>query len=311
MSTKGSIVSVNVSDRKGQSKIPVAELDIGPQGIQGDAHVGSWSRQVSLLALEDISAFSRILGRDIRPGEFAENLTVSGMDLSRAAVLDRFSVGPVELEISQIGKTCHGQGCAIFQEIGQCVMPKQGVFTRVVRTGTIRPGDGIEWRPRPLRVLIITLSDRAAAGFYQDRSGPRIKAMIQEALAGKRWHLELENCLIPDDADALRSLLKDRIAAGVDVIFTTGGTGIGPRDITPETVSAVCDKTIPGIMEYIRITYGANLPSALLSRSVAGIAGTTQLYALPGSVRAVEQYVTEIMKILEHALCMIHGLDDH
>jgi len=95
------------------------------------------------------------------------------------------------------------------------------------------------------------------------------------------------------------------------VIVTTGGTGIGPRDITPEVVTALCQKQIPGIMEHIRAKFGAANPNALLSRSVAGVAGRSQIYALPGSVRAVEEYLGEILKTLEHVLCMLHGLDVH
>jgi len=99
--------------------------------------------------------------------------------------------------------------------------------------------------------------------------------------------------------------------AGVNVVFTTGGTGVGPRDITPETAARVCDKLIPGIMESIRVRFGAEKPNALLSRGIAGIAGETQIYTLPGRVRAVEEYMGEILKTLEHILFMIQGLDVH
>ncbi len=97
----------------------------------------------------------------------------------------------------------------------------------------------------------------------------------------------------------------------VDMIFTVGGTGLGPRDITPETVASVCEKMVPGVMENIRVKFGSEKPNALLSRGIAGIAGRTQLYALPGSVRAVEEYLGEILKTMEHAIFMMHGLDAH
>jgi molybdopterin adenylyltransferase len=95
------------------------------------------------------------------------------------------------------------------------------------------------------------------------------------------------------------------------VIIATGGTGPGPRDITPETAAALCDKLIPGIMENIRMKFGSAQPNALLSRSIAGVAGSTQIYTLPGSVRAVEEYMGEILKTLERAIFMLHGLDAH
>jgi len=86
---------------------------------------------------------------------------------------------------------------------------------------------------------------------------------------------------------------------------------VGPRDVAPEVVTAVCEKTLPGIMEHIRAKYGAAKPAARLSRSVAGVAGTTQIYAVPGSVRAVSEYVPEILQTVEHVLRTLHGLDGH
>lgn len=162
-----------------------------------------------------------------------------------------------------------------------------------------------------LRVLIITLSDRAAAGQYADRSGPRVRELVEQFLATKGWRPQIDAILLPDDADRLQNQLVNAIEAGVDVIFTTGGTGVGPRDIAPETAAAVCDKLMPGIMEHIRLKFGADTPNALLSRSIAGVAGTTQIYTLPGSVRAVEQYLGEIFKTLEHVTYMVHGIDVH
>ena len=107
---------------------------------------------------------------------------------------------------------------------------------------------------------------------------------------------------------ALRAALEAARTEGVDLVFTTGGTGIGPRDHAPDVVAAACDRFIPGIMESIRARYGADHPAALLSRAVAGIAGTTLIFTLPGSVRAVEEYASEIFRVLEHAIRMVRGL---
>ena len=190
-------------------------------------------------------------------------------------------------------------------------MPIEGIFTRVVQGGCLAAGDRGAHEPRPLRFQILTLSDRAAAGQYEDRSGPRIRELLEQWLAGTRWHPQIDGKVLPDDAGQLRAALLAAIAADVDVIFTTGGTGVGPRDITPETAAAVCTRLIPGIMENIRLKFGAQKPNALLSRSIAGVAGTTQIYTLPGSVRAVEEYLGEILKTLEHLIFMVHGLDVH
>ena len=311
MSRNLEVVSVNISRQKGTVKEPVDAIAIDANGIVGDAHAGAWHRQVSLLSQESIDRFSEEMGRKMRPGEFAENMAVRGLDFSEAAVLDRFRFGEVELEVTQIGKKCHGDGCEIFKQVSRCVMPKEGLFTRVISGGRIAPGDRGEYNPRALRFLILTLSDRAAAGEYEDRSGPQITELLNNWLLEKRWHARVENKILPDDADNLLQNLLAAVTDGVDVVVTTGGTGVGPRDITPETVTAVCEKLIPGVMEHIRIKFGAAKSNALLSRSVAGVSGKTQIYALPGSVRAVSEYMGEILKTLEHLIFMLHGLDVH
>jgi molybdenum cofactor synthesis domain-containing protein len=311
MSEKGRVISVNISEQKGTIKQPVTEVLIDKHGVVNDAHAGSWHRQVSLLSQKDIDSFSKTIGRQISPGEFAENVTINGIDLTQIMVLDRFRIGQVELEVTQTGKECHGNGCTVYQQIGKCVMPKKGIFCRVINAGKIKPDDTVEYFPKCLRFLIVTLSDRAFTGQYTDRSGPRAKQILEEYFADKRWHLQINNMILADNAEQLSEKLNEAIAGQVDVILTLGGTGVGPRDITPDVVTAVCDKIIPGIMENIRIKYGEQKPSVLLSRSIAAIAGKTQIYALPGSLRAVEEYLTEILKTLEHAVYMMHGLDVH
>jgi molybdenum cofactor synthesis domain-containing protein len=164
--------------------------------------------------------------------------------------------------------------------------------------------------PDKFEVLVITLSDRAERGEYVDLSGPRIEKIISEYFSSLNWVFNINLTLIPDDAVILRELL---MSAGniYNLIITTGGTGIGPRDITVDTVTPLLTKEIPGIMEYIRIKFGAEKPNALLSRSVAGITGKALIYTLPGSVRAVEEYMSEILKTLEHTIYMQYGIDTH
>jgi molybdenum cofactor synthesis domain-containing protein len=305
------VVSVNISEKKGVQKRPVDKIIIEPEGIKGDAHAGPWHRQISMLAQESIDGFGAKNNKNFLPGEFAENITTRGIDLGQVAVLDRFYVGPVELEVTQIGKRCHGDGCAIFQEVGTCVMPKEGIFCRVLKGGTIRPGYSVIYEPRKLRFKIITLSDRAASQAYPDRSGPSVRNFLSDFFADKRWHTEIETTVLPDDQEQLEQALTNAKDEGIEVVITTGGTGVGPRDITPEVASKVCDKIIPGIMEAIRIKYGTDNPNALLSRGIAGVAGRTLIYTLPGSPKAVEEYMSEILKTLEHLLLMLHRVDAH
>jgi len=305
------VISVNISEKKGTIKHPVEEITLTGTGVMEDAHAGDWHRQVSLLAVESVEKFSREAKRKINFGEFAENITTQGIDLPKCHIFDRFRIGETELELTQIGKECHGTACAIFKEVGNCVMPKEGIFCRVLKTGKIKPNDRIVHVPKVFRVSIITLSDRASGGIYEDRSGPRIKEILKAFFSARNQRIEILNVLIPDDADALGKLLIRQKNEGFDFIFTTGGTGIGARDITVETVSGLLDKQIPGIMELIRVKYGMEKPNALLSRGVAGTMGKTLVYTLPGSVKAVTEYMKEITKTMDHALFMLHGIDQH
>jgi len=305
------VISVNISEKKGTIKHPVEKITITKTGVMEDAHAGDWHRQVSLLAMESIEKFSKEANRKINFGEFAENITTQGIELPKCHVFDRFRIGETELELTQIGKECHGTACAIFKEVGNCVMPKEGIFCRVLKAGDIKPNDRIVHVPKVYRVSIITLSDRASGGMYEDRSGPKIKEIVNSFFSERNHRVEIHNVLIPDDADALQTLLIQRKNDESDFIFTTGGTGIGERDITVETVSSMLDKQLPGIMELIRVKYGMEKPNALLSRGVAGTMGKTIVYTLPGSVKAVTEYMSEITKTMDHTLFMLHGIDKH
>ena len=137
-----SIVSVNISETTGVRKTPIPEGELRPDvGLVGDAHSGTWHRQLSLLALESIETM-RAKGLDVNPGDFAENLTTRGLILHTLPVGARLRLGPVEVEVTQIGKECHS-GCAIRQLAGDCVMPREGIFVRVLNPGVVRAGDQV------------------------------------------------------------------------------------------------------------------------------------------------------------------------
>ena len=136
------VVSVSISEQKGMRKTPVTSALLKQEhGLVGDAHAGDWHRQVSLLAMESIEKMQR-MGLDVNPGDFAENITTEGIDLMTLPVGSRLSLGEAEVEITQIGKTCHTR-CAIYQQAGDCVMPKEGVFARVLREGIVKTGDHV------------------------------------------------------------------------------------------------------------------------------------------------------------------------
>ena len=172
------VIAVCISEQKGTQKQAVDVVHLKEDwGIEGDAHAGKWHRQVSLLSHDKIEAF-RARGAEVENGAFGENIIVEGIDFAALPIGTKFYCNDVVLQLTQIGKECH-HGCAIFQKMGECIMPKQGVFTRVLHGGDIRPGD--EFRLElPFRVAVITVSDSGAAGTRADLSGP----VIQEVSRG-------------------------------------------------------------------------------------------------------------------------------
>lgn len=305
------VLSVNISEKKGTIKRPVKFIKLLATGVENDAHSGLWHRQVSLLGNESIQKFSEQAGRQISFGEFAENITTEGLLLYECNPLDRFICGEIILEVTQIGKECHGNSCNIFKEVGNCVMPKEGIFCRVISGGLLKAGDMLEYHPKVFKTEIITLSDRASHGIYSDRSGPKITEILNNHFQQSGKSVVINNTIIPDNPQKLRDLISKSVENNTDIIITTGGTGISRKDITVDTVIPLLDKEIPGLMDFIRYKYGVAKPNALISRSVAGISGNTFIFTLPGSVRAVEEYLSEITKVLDHLFMMFYEIDSH
>lgn len=308
---KFKVISVNVSEKKGTVKKAVDQIELCDVGVRNDAHSGKWNRMVSLLGTESFEKFSKDAGRTIEYGEFAENITTEGLVLYETLPLDRFIGEDIELEVTQIGKKCHGSSCAIFQEVGSCVMPKEGIFVRVLKGGDLKAGETFEYKQKVIKIGVITLSDRASQGVYKDASGMEIQKIMAEFFEDKKRPIEFDYQLIPDNAEILTATLQKMVADKCDIVITTGGTGIGPKDLTPDVVLPMLDKEIPGIMDLIRMKYGEIHPSALTSRSVAGVIDQSLVYCLPGSPRAVKEYLEGIKKTLIHSIYMIHTLDLH
>ncbi len=139
----GRIVSINISDKKGIRKKPLKEAQIIKNlGIKGDAHASNkWHRQISLLALESIKKMQD-LGLKVSPGDFAENITTEGIDLVGLPIGTRMKIGTVEVEVSQIGKECHSR-CAIYYLAGNCIMPQEGIFAKVLKGGKVKIGEEV------------------------------------------------------------------------------------------------------------------------------------------------------------------------
>lgn len=144
MNKIGKVVAINISEKKGVVKKPIEQgLFIEEHGLEGDAHAGKWHRQVSLLAQESIDKMKKSGVEGLSVGKFAENITTEGIVLYELPVGTRLKIGITIQEVTQIGKECHG-GCEIRRLVGDCVMPREGIFTRVIQGGIIKPGDIIE-----------------------------------------------------------------------------------------------------------------------------------------------------------------------
>ncbi|NJD39526.1 MAG: DUF2703 domain-containing protein [Geobacter sp.] len=191
------VLAVCISENKGERKTPVEQVELRvDHGIVGDAHAGDWHRQVSLLAQESIDKM-RALGLDVTTGDFAENITTSGIELVSLPIGSRLQIGKTLLEVTQIGKECHTR-CAIFYQAGDCVMPKEGIFAKVIRPGIIRPGDRIERVAAP---IVIEWRHYDKAGATCDRcgnTGVNLKQMIAE-YAGHGVVIELQETLLTEE----------------------------------------------------------------------------------------------------------------
>ena len=152
-----------------------------------------------------------------------------------------------------------------------------------------------------MNISVITISDRASQGVYEDRSGPAIETILRENISG----CTVSRYIVPDESEIILKTLADNHHA--DVVITTGGTGLSPRDITPEVTTHYCDRLIPGIAEIIRSESYKETPNAMLSRGVAGMKGKTVIVNFPGSVRAAEFCTRLVAPVLVHAVKMVAG----
>ena len=300
----GVVKAICLSDVRGVQKhgVPAARLQTG-WGMEGDAHGGDWHRQISLLSYDKVLQFNE-LGAGVSHGDFGENLVVEGIDFAALPPGSRLQCGRCVLEITQIGKECHSH-CQIYHKMGDCIMPREGVFARVIQDGDISVGDVLELVDEllPIRAAVLTLSDKGATGARVDESGPLIAEMLEQA--GYRIIAQL---LLPDEQSKIEAALinlADR--RGADLILTTGGTGFSRRDVTPEATMAAAHRMAPGIAEAIRAHSLKITGRAMLSRGVSAIRGGTLIVNLPGSPKAVGESLAYVLPHLEHGIEILRG----
>ena len=264
----GKLLAICISEKRGTQKFQIPEAELKENwGIVGDAHAGNWHRQVSLLDIQQIEEF-RSKGANVEFGAFGENLITEGFDWRSVQVGSRILIGECELE---------------------------------------KPGDEMKVEPiakdHPYTAAVITLSDRAYNQEYEDRSGPEIVRILAE-----KGYDVVEALLLPDGIPMLKSnLIRLADQRQVNVIFTTGGTGFAPRDLTPEATVAVCDRMADAITQAILYKSLEITDRAMLSRQRAGIRGKTLIVNLPGSPKACREDLGIILPALEHGLGILRG----
>jgi len=303
---KGTVLHVCASSRKGRKSAETAIQLVRGHGVEGDYHAGTWHRQVSLLAQSSIEEMRR-KGANLVPGAFGENVVVDEADPATLAVGQRFRLGPdAVLQMTQLGKACHTR-CAIYYDVGDCIMPTRGVFARVLKGGSVRPGDtfATDGALDVLRFAVLTLSDAGARQEREDASGPLAVEMLSRALGGRL----VSSDVLPDDRGAIeRALVRLADDELCDLVVTTGGTGLSPRDVTPEATLAVCDRQVPGMAEAMRNAGLVHTPRAMLSRGVCALRGQTLVINLSGSPKAVREQLEVILPVLPHALATVTGI---
>jgi molybdopterin adenylyltransferase len=297
-SVDGRIVSVNVAAVKGVRKDPVGAITLVVEhGVEGDAHAGPWHRQVSLLAGESIEKMKPACP-SVEPGAFGENITTQGLVLYELPVGTRMYAGEALLEVTQIGKECHDR-CAIFHQAGDCVMPREGIFARVLEGGELVPGHGIVLlKPSLIVAGVLTVSDKGSRGDREDTSGDALEEALRALGVAS-----VERAIVPDERPQIAAALRrwaDQTT--VNLVLTTGGTGMTTRDVTPEATLAVLERQAPGFAEAMRAGSAASTPHAMLSRAVSGLRGKTLIINMPGSPRACREQFAMIAPALPHAV---------
>ncbi|MFC1489655.1 molybdenum cofactor synthesis domain-containing protein [Candidatus Latescibacterota bacterium] len=303
------IEALCVSEKKGLRKHPIDKtVFVAGHGIEGDAHAGKWHRQVSLLSMEDIESVKNDGLPDIASGDFAENIILSGLDLSSLGLGSVLRLGDdVEISITQKGKVCHSH-CSIYKLVGDCIMHRLGIFARVESGGSVKVGDTAKVvkivSPEKFQAVVLTISDSCSRGKSEDTAGPAVCLKLKESLNAHIYCNEI----IPDEQKDIEQRLRHYCGGhSIDLILTVGGTGFSPRDVTPEAAKAVIERLTPGLDEAMRASSMLKTPRAMLSRGVSGISGTTLIINLPGSERAAIENLDAVLGGLEHGILKLRG----
>jgi molybdenum cofactor synthesis domain-containing protein len=300
----GKIKAISISENKGTRKNNVNKVNVIDQfGLENDAHAGKWHRQISFLAEESIQKIIDA-GLNVKAGDFAENITTTGIDLCGLSVGSILQIGNLEFVISQMGKICHKR-CAIYFQAGDCVMPKEGIFAVVKGDGEIKVGDEIKVVPKKnFSVAVITLSDKGSKGEREDITGIKISDFINDKINPAFIRYEM----IPDEKDKLEKLIIDLTdRQQIDIIITNGSTGIAERDIAPDVTEKIITRRLPGFEEAMRMESFKITPHALISRAVCGTRKNSFIINLPGSPKGAIENLSTVVDAIPHCVKKLQG----
>lgn len=277
------VLSVNISKEKGTIKHPVEIIRFTETGIENDAHSGNWHRQVSLLSIDSIKTFEIEAKRKVEFGEFAENITVEGMKVYKTNILDRFENDSTILEVTQLGKKCHGTGCAIYTEVGNCIMPKEGIFCRVIKGNELTSGETLEYFPKVFKICINNK-------YSEEYSDIIVKEMENYFNSINRKYSISIN---PSKKDVF------------DIVFEVSFKEINEGNKSEFTPMAY-NKDIINTIEILRTRYKVKDLPASLNKSLIKIDNQTLMFSIPSSSETI--FINDITKVLISLIYISKGL---
>jgi MOSC domain-containing protein YiiM len=287
------VKSVNTSAEKGILKNPVEFIELNETGIVGDVHAGKWHRQVSLLAYESIKKAELVSGIKFPFGAFAENITTSGIEINKAGILDRFENENIILEVTQIGKKCHNK-CEIGRQMGNCIMPAEGIFCRVIKGGIIYPGDIIMWKKKIFQVKIIALVDSDKDDFSNYFQLIKIVQKIRTFFNDIDRDVNIKTEIVQNSAHKFVKTIENIISGDMDVIVTSDFSCKSVNNILAKKIHDYFKACYTDIIEMLFIKNHQNNSNNYLNCGSIGALNKIVLFNLPIHPDSIDKCINEV-----------------
>ena len=302
------VLALNAYNEKYNERTNIDEIRVTQNGIDIDfenidknlCEIVLMSQNIIVMAKEGNDLVFQIY----RPTKSIENNCYNTVPIN---LLDIISINGAEMEVTKHGGKYTEREHKYFPPKDN-ILKKEEFFLSVKKEGIIKKSNTLIHIPRIFHFKIITIVNQPINSEYIDFSGCEIKSILEMYFRNVNRQINIDYNIISAKEDLLKQELEEALDQEYDVIFTIGGTGVGPGDITFDVVNNMCDKVLPGIMEFIRVKYGQNNSHALLSRSIAGIIKNTVIYTIPGSKKAVIEYMQVILDTMEHLIYVMNGL---